>query len=106
VVSKKNARTFMEEQELCREFHKTGKITFGMSELEPGAVGGLDKGHSEADEIFYCIQGEVICHFPEENHDYRLKAGDSLLIPPANGHKLTNVGQETAIIIWACAPHP
>ena len=39
IVSKKNAKIWMEEQEVCREYFKTEKITFGMSELPVGAVG-------------------------------------------------------------------
>jgi len=105
IVTKDDARIFLDEQELCREYHKTDKITFGMSELAPGAVGGLDAGHSEADEIFFCVQGEVLCYFPEEDKYYHLKTGDALLIPPNSGHRLFNIGEEKAVIIWSCAPH-
>ena len=37
IVSKKDAKIWMEEQEVCREYFKTDKITFGMSELPAGA---------------------------------------------------------------------
>jgi oxalate decarboxylase/phosphoglucose isomerase-like protein (cupin superfamily) len=32
--------------------------------------------------------------------------GDALLIPPATGHKLFNIGDEDVLITWSCAPHP
>lgn len=105
VIGKNQARFFMDEQEVCREFFKTEKITFGMSELGPGSVGGLDVGHSEADEIFYCIQGEVLCYVPEEGKYHHLSSGDAMLIPQGHGHKLFNIGEGKAILTWSCAPH-
>lgn len=105
VKRKDQAKVFLDDQEVCREYFRTEKITFGMSELLPGAVGGLDKGHTKADEIFFCVEGNVLCYFPEEDIYHELNAGDALLIPPGNGHKLFNIGQSKAIITWSCAPH-
>jgi uncharacterized cupin superfamily protein len=106
IIKEKNqTKIWTDEQEICREYYKTERITFGMSELMPGSVGGLDTGHSEADEVFYCIQGEVLCYVPEDDKYYRLAAGDAMLIPPKKGHKLFNIGQTVAIITWSCAPH-
>jgi mannose-6-phosphate isomerase-like protein (cupin superfamily) len=96
----------MEGQELCRKYFQTDRLMFGLSELAPGITGELDPGHSEADEVFFCMQGHVLCYFPEEDKYYELERGQALLIPQKNGHKLTNIGEEKAIIIWACAPHP
>lgn len=105
VKTKNAAKIWMEEQEICREYYKTDKITFGMSELPPGAVGGMDIGHSEADEVFFCIQGEVLCYVPEEDAYHHLVSGDAMLVPPGKGHKLFNIGEERAILTWSCAPH-
>jgi len=102
----RDARTFLEEQEIVREYFKTDKLYFGVSTLKPNAVGGLDTGHAEADEVFYCVQGHVLCYFPEDDNYYELFAGDALLIPPLTGHKLFNIGDEDAIISFSCAPHP
>ena len=96
LVHPKEAKVFMDQQELCREYFRTEKITFG----------GLDPGHAEADEIFYCIQGHVLVHFPEDDSYHEMEKGDALLIPPATGHQITNIGQEEAVISWSCAPHP
>lgn len=106
IVSEQDAALSYEEDELCRQYFKTEKITFGMSRLEAGKIGGLDPGHAEADEVFYCVQGRVRCYFPEEDRYYELHRGDALLIPPGCGHKLFNIGTEEAVIIWSCAPHP
>jgi len=102
----KDARTFMEGEEVCREYFKTDRITFGLSEIAPGKIGALDTGHAEADEVFFCMQGHVLCYFPEEDKYYELERGDALLIPQGVGHKLYNMWDEKAIVIWACAPHP
>jgi mannose-6-phosphate isomerase-like protein (cupin superfamily) len=106
VTQKNQTKIWMDEQEVCREYYKTERITFGMSELPAGAVGGLDVGHSEADEVFYCIQGEVLCYVPEEDKYHLISAGDAMLVPPGKGHKLFNIGDEKAILTWSCAPHP
>lgn len=106
IIRPKDAKVFMDEQELVREYLHTDKITFGVSRLKPGAVGGLDTGHAVADEVFFCMQGHVLCYFPEDDTYYELEQGDALLIPPATGHKLFNIGDEDALISWSCAPHP
>lgn len=105
VTSKNNTRIWIEGQEVCREYYKTDKITFGMSELPPGGVGDLDVGHSEADEVFFCVQGEVLCYCPEEDTYHHLIPGDAMLVPPNKGHKLFNIGEDRAILTWSCAPH-
>ena len=101
-----DVNVFMEEEEVVRQYFKTDRLTFGVSELLPGKVGGLDKGHKEADEVFYCAQGHILCYFPEDSHYYELNKGDGLLIPDGIGHKIYNIGEERAIIVWCCAPHP
>jgi mannose-6-phosphate isomerase-like protein (cupin superfamily) len=106
VQTAKKAKSFMDEGEFVREYFRTDRLTFGVSELLPGKVGGLDPGHKEADEVFYCASGHVLCYFPEEDRYYQLEKGDALLIPQGVGHKLFNVENEKAIIIWCCAPHP
>lgn len=63
VKTKNAAKIWMEEQEICREYYKTDKITFGMSELPPGAVGGMDIGHSEADEVFSVFRERFFAMF-------------------------------------------
>lgn len=50
------------------------------------------------------MQGHVLCYFPEDDTYYELEQGDALLIPPATGHKLFNIGDEDALISWSCCP--
>lgn len=106
IVKPTQAKVIVDEQEIFREYFHTEKITVGVSTLRPGAVGGLDTGHTEADEVFYCAAGHVLCYFPEDDTYYELFAGDALLIPPATGHRLYNIGDENATIVCSCAPRP
>jgi mannose-6-phosphate isomerase-like protein (cupin superfamily) len=96
----------LEGMEVVRNYFQTERITFGMSELLPGQVGAVDPGHKEADEVFFCMQGHVLCLFPEENRYYELQKGDALLIPPPVSHQLYNIGEEKAVVLFACAPRP
>jgi uncharacterized cupin superfamily protein len=105
VKHKNDTKIWMEDAEVCREFYKTERITFGMSELPPGGVGALDPGHSEADEVFFCVSGETLVYVPEDDAYYRLSAGEAMLIPPGKGHKLYNIGEQRACVTWSCAPH-
>ena len=102
VKSPQQARVFMEGSEVCREYYKTGKITFGSSQLQPGQTGAIDPGHTDSHEVFFVSRGRVLMNCNGIYHD--LMEGDAILIPPTVPHELTNIGQETALIIWSLAP--
>lgn len=106
VISKEETKIWLEDQEICREYYHTEKITFGMSELPVGGVGAVDPGHKEAHEVFYCVQGEVICYVSQDDTYYRLKEGDAMIVPEGKDHKLFNIGDVKAVLTWSCAPHP
>jgi oxalate decarboxylase/phosphoglucose isomerase-like protein (cupin superfamily) len=106
VVRAGEARVFMDGPEVCREYEKTGKLTFGTSTLLPGQTGGVDPGHPKSHEIFYVSRGQVLMHIPETSHWYELSEGDIILIPEGIPHQLTNIGTEKAVITWSCAPSP
>jgi oxalate decarboxylase/phosphoglucose isomerase-like protein (cupin superfamily) len=106
VIRAGEARVFMDGPEVCREYEKTGKLTFGTSTLLPGQTGGVDPGHPKSHEIFYVSRGQVLMHIPETSHWYELSEGDIILIPEGIPHQLTNIGTEKAVITWSCAPSP
>ena len=91
VTPKKCAKIWMEDAEVCREYYKTDKITFGMSELPV--------------EVFYCVQGEVLCYVSQDDTYYRMEEGDAMLMPQGKDHRLFNIGDKKAILTWSCAPH-
>ena len=61
------AKTFVDGEEFIKQYVQTPRLTFGVSVLQPGKTGGLDPGHSEADEVFFCAKGHVLCYFPEDD---------------------------------------
>jgi len=104
VVRKQEARNFMEGEEHCREYLKTGKLTFGTSTLLPGQRGTVDKGHAKSHEIFFVSRGQVLLHVPDRNEYFELHEQDIILMPEGVPHTLINVGEQTAVICWSLAP--
>jgi mannose-6-phosphate isomerase-like protein (cupin superfamily) len=102
VVREAAARSFMEGAELCREYLREPRMWFGTSTLQPGERGDVDPGHAASVEVFYCCQGKVIMNDGER--DYELAAGEAVIVPEGLPHALTNVGDTTAILVWAGAP--
>lgn len=102
IIRAMEARTFMEGPELCREYIRTSKMWFGTSTLQPGQRGNVDNGHSVSQEVFYCCQGHILL-FDEEQY-YELFGGDAIFIPEGLPHTLINIGEETAVLVWAGAP--
>ena len=104
VVRRIDARSFMEGPEHCREYYTTDKLTFGTSTLPPGQAGAVDPGHPFSHEVFYVAKGLVLVRLGDPGYHYELEAGDAILIPEGVPHKIVNVGEETALVVWACAP--
>ena len=105
VIHPTDAEFFMDGSEVCRQYIATEKITFGSSTLLPGQTGGTDPGHSEAQEIFFCSRGHVAVYNRDSGKYYELNEGDILLIEEGEPHQISNIGTETAVITWSCAPH-
>ena len=102
IVRASEARVFMDGPELCREYFQTETMWFGSSTLAPGQIGGLDSGHPNSWEVFYCTSGHAVVS--DGDKSYELHAGDALVIPPALPHTIYNVGTEMVTIVWAGAP--
>jgi mannose-6-phosphate isomerase-like protein (cupin superfamily) len=104
VVRKKEARSFLEGPEHCREYLKTNKITFGSSTLLPGQRGAIDNGHPDSHEIFFVSRGRVLMFVEERDEYFELEEQDIILMPEGVSHTLINVGEETAVVTWSLAP--
>jgi oxalate decarboxylase/phosphoglucose isomerase-like protein (cupin superfamily) len=104
VVRRIEARSFMEGPEHCREYFTTDKLTFGTSTLPPGQAGATDPGHPESHEVFFAAKGHVLVRLGDPGPHFELEEGDAILIPEGVSHTIINVGEETALIVWACAP--
>jgi quercetin dioxygenase-like cupin family protein len=101
VVRKHESKRFMEGDEICNLYFETDGVFFGVSTIPAKMKGDVDPGHSEAYEVFYVVEGKVLCYIPNKNVYKELNKGDAILIPPPLAHQLINKGENTAIIIWA-----
>lgn len=104
VIRREEAELFMDGPEVCRQYAVTEKITFGTSTLLPGQTGGTDPGHPEGHEIFFCSRGHVVIYNENSKKYYELKEQDILLIEEGEPHRISNIGNETAVVAWSCAP--
>jgi uncharacterized cupin superfamily protein len=102
IIHPTEARTFMEGPELCREYVRTPLMWLGTSTLQPGQRGNIDPGHKNSVETFYVCCGHVLLY--DESQYYELFAGDAIFIPKELPHTLINIGEETAVLVWAGAP--
>jgi mannose-6-phosphate isomerase-like protein (cupin superfamily) len=102
IIRSVEARAFMEGPELCREYIRTPKMWLGTSTLQPGQQGSIDVGHSVSQEVFFCCKGHVLLF--DEKQYYELFGGDAIFIPEGLPHTLINIGEETAVLVWAGAP--
>lgn len=98
-----DARVFMEGPEICREYFKTDRITFGSSQLQPGQTGAVDHGHKASKEVFFCSRGHVLINCGEAGF-VELFEGDACLMPETVPHELTNIGDTIALVTWSLAP--
>ena len=92
----------MEGPEVCRLYYKTGKITFGSSQLNPGQTGAVDPGHPDSHEVFFVARGNVLLKCGDIY--YEMCEGDAVLVPPSEPHQLTNIGLDIALVTWSLAP--
>ena len=102
LIKKRDAKSFMEGAEHCREYVRDATLWFGTSVVPPGQRGEVDPGHGVAEEVFLCTQGHVLVHDGERH--YELEAGDALRIPPGLPHTIINIGETSATVVWAGAP--
>ncbi|MCG8570457.1 MAG: cupin domain-containing protein [Spirochaetes bacterium] len=98
-------RFIMEGEECTQVYCHTDKLIFATSTLLPGQKACLDKGHKDAHEICYVIEGTIIMHLPKKEKYYQLEKGSSILIPPGEPHYSINIGETKSVTAWACAPH-
>ncbi len=102
-VKAEETKVFLEGVEVCRQYFKTDKITFGSSYLLPGQTGATDHGHKDSHEVFFVSQGHVIME-TNPGEFVEMVEGDAVLIPPGVPHTLTNIGEGPALVTWSLAP--
>lgn len=105
VIRQCEANVELDGPEVVRTYLETGKITFGSSTLLPGQTGGIDSGHPAISRsLFREPRGHVIMRNTNTMKCFELNEGDIILVEEGEPHELTNIGMESAVITWSCAP--
>ena len=102
LVKKVDAKEWNEGDELCHLYREDEIMHFGTSYIAPGKEGAVDPGHEKGKEVFYCAFGKVIVEFSKE--EIELNAGDAVIIPIKEPHKLINNFDKPTLIVWALVP--
>lgn len=74
-----------------------------VGELDPGGSTGPEPyAHGDSEELFVVIAGTVQLELGGDLHD--LEAGDSIDYRSSTPHRVTNVGEERAEVMWIISP--
>ena len=74
-----------------------------VGELDPsGSTGPEPYAHGDSEELFVVIAGTVQLELGGDLHD--LEAGDSIDYRSSTPHRITNVGEERAEVMWIISP--
>ena len=74
-----------------------------VGELDPGGSTGPEPyAHGDSEELFVVIAGAVQLELGGDLHD--LEVGDSIDYRSSTPHRITNVGEERAEVMWIISP--
>lgn len=85
---------------LCPDLTK--KVEFLMVKIEPGQSSADELISHEGEECGYLMQGTLKIKWG--NNEYILNEGDSIYFESIVPHRFINIGNNTAISIWAITP--
>ncbi|WP_040197393.1 cupin domain-containing protein [Candidatus Soleaferrea massiliensis] len=81
---------------------QTDQIGCGLLKLEPGGTAGYDAGHQNADEVFYIVKGTARIHYPDTGRSVILHESEFIMNYRDRPHVVSNPGDETLILLFAC----
>jgi mannose-6-phosphate isomerase-like protein (cupin superfamily) len=67
-----------------------------------GSTGDEQYVHGDSEELMVVISGRVLCQL--ENKEHVLSAGDSIHYRSSMPHRVVNVGDEPAEVLWVTSP--
>jgi mannose-6-phosphate isomerase-like protein (cupin superfamily) len=106
VCRRHEAKPLMEGAEFALIYFHTNRIVFSATTLPAGGTSTRDPGHPGADEVVYCVSGQVVIEVGDNQGEFvLLHAGEAALIHEGVPHTASNPGPEQANMIWAAAPH-
>ena len=68
------------------------KLVIHTNEYEPGGISGDGHAHSDQEQAFYILEGDIEVEVGDET--YQLGAGDCVLLPRNVFHKHRNIGDQ------------
>jgi mannose-6-phosphate isomerase-like protein (cupin superfamily) len=104
-MTRSDALPVLEGGEFVKIFFHTERLLCALSTMLPGQVGEYDDGHRDAEEVCFCIAGNIVVHLPGKDKYVELQEDDAVIIPEGEPHQITNVGAGTAKMIFFAAPH-
>ena len=81
--------------------HGNAKQSLAEATVQPGCTTRLHR-HRTTEEIYYIVQGEGEMVLGDER--FRVRAGDTICIPPGAAHCIENSGSAALRILCACSP--
>ena len=78
------------------------KMEFLMIKIEPGEENFAEQICHEGEECGYVVQGSIKIRWGSK--EFILQAGDSIYFESSIPHRFINIGEITAISIWAMTP--
>jgi transcriptional regulator with XRE-family HTH domain len=74
-----------------------------VGELDPGGSTGAEPySHGDSEELFVVLHGSVQLELGGETHE--LEAGDSIDYRSSTPHRISNVGDDLAEVMWIISP--
>jgi len=74
-----------------------------VGELDPGGSTGMEPyAHGDSEELFVVLQGTVQLELGGELHE--LEQGDSIDYRSSTPHRISNIGDEIAEVMWIISP--
>ncbi|MFT5091061.1 MAG: quercetin dioxygenase-like cupin family protein [Candidatus Latescibacterota bacterium] len=77
------------------------RLVIHTNEYEPGGLSGDGHSHSDQEQAFYILEGDMEVDVGDETH--QLSAGDCVLLPRGVFHKHRNIGEKPLKFLFISA---
>jgi mannose-6-phosphate isomerase-like protein (cupin superfamily) len=104
-MTSSDALPVMEGGEFVKVYFHTERLLCALSTMLPGQVGEFDEGHRGAEEVVFCVAGNIVVHFPGQDRFVELQEDEAVIIPDGEPHQISNVGENRAKMLFFAAPH-
>jgi len=81
--------------------HGNNKLSLAEAIVPVGFTTFLHK-HHRSEEIYHILEGEGLMSVGEKK--FKVKAGDTVCIPPGTPHQIQNIGEKPLRFLCCCSP--